>query len=33
LLSWIFWFAAKDRITPPEEKAIKDVPNVEELLN
>lgn len=33
LLSWLFWFSEKDRITPSEEKAIKDVPNVEELLN
>lgn len=33
LFSWLFWFTAKDRITPPAEKAIKEVPNVEELLN
>lgn len=33
LLSGLFWFSEKDRITPPDEKAIKDVPNVEELLN
>lgn len=33
LLSWLFWFSEKDRITPPDEKAIKEVPNVEALLN
>jgi LemA protein len=33
LFSWMFGFTAKERITPPAEKAIKEVPNVEELLN
>lgn len=33
LFGGLFWFHEKERITPPTEKAIKDVPNVEELLN
>lgn len=33
LFSGFFWFQQKERLTPPAEKAIKEVPDVEALLN
>ncbi len=32
IFSWLFGFEQRDRITPPDDKEIKEVPNVEELL-